>query len=101
MTKKWTPRNTGKTMSRWASDEVHKLMSDGKERTGDEIIDALLATPRNAERTLRFRVPTRGEVVSFMRHNKYDRRRGYVKEKLPNGRRISKARTFYRKPKDD
>ena len=88
-------------MSRWASDEVHKLMSDGKERTGDEIIDALLGSPRNSERTIKCVVPTRGEVVAFMRHNKYDRRRGYVKEKLPDGSTVSRRRTFYRKPKDD
>lgn len=87
-------------MSRWASDKLHELMSDGKERTGDEIIDALLASPRNSERTLKFVVPTRGELVAFMRHNKYERRRGYVKEKLPNGRTVSKLRTFYRKPED-
>ena len=87
-------------MSRWASDEVHKLMSDGKERTGDEIIDALLASPRNSERTMKFSVPTRGELASFMRHNKYERRKGYVKEKLPNGSTVSKRRSFYRKPKD-
>ena len=99
MTEKWTPRNTGQGMSRWASEKLHELMSDGKERTGDEIIDALLALTANGI-ALKFAVPTRGEVVAFMRHNKYNRRRGYVKETLPDGSRISKARTFYRKPKD-
>jgi len=101
MTEKWTPRNTGSSMSRWASDNIHELMSDGKERTGDEIIGALLDWPRSSEQTMKFAVPTRGELVVFMRLNKYDRRRGYVKEMLPNGSSVSKARTFYRKPNND
>ena len=98
MTEKWTPRNTGRGLSRWASDNIHELMSDGRERTGDEIIDALLVRPTGNGRTLKCSVPTRRELSSFMQHNKYSRRRGYVKERLPNGSTVSKLRTFYRKP---
>ena len=100
MTKKWTPRNYAKHISQLAARHIHELMADGEERTGEEIIDALLDRPRDSQNTLSHSVPTRREVSAFMQHSKYARRRGYVKETLPDGSRISKARTFYRKPKD-
>ena len=101
MTEKWTPRNYASSMSRWAARYIHELMADGEERTGDEIIHALLDRPRGYSRSAKLGVPTKREITVFMRLNKYSKRRGYVKEKLPNGSTVSKAKTFYRKPDDN
>jgi len=88
-------------MSRMASDNIHELMADGEERTGDEIIHALLDRPRSSNSNLRYAVPTRREIAAFMQYNKYSRRKGYVKERLRDGSTVSKLKTFYRKPTDD